>query len=60
MRDLGVAIDALAAEEEIGAALADALERFGAGDNDAFEEQKRLLVAREEIKQRLASLVGSE
>lgn len=60
VRDLEVAIDALSAEEEIGAALADALERFGAGDNDAFEEQRRLLVAREEIKQRLASLVGSE
>ncbi len=60
VRDLGVAIDALAAEEEIGAALADALKRFGAGDDDAIEDQRRLLVAREEIKQRLASLVGTE
>ncbi len=60
VRDLGVAIDALAAEEEIGAALNAAAVRFGAGDDEAFEEQRRLLVAREEIKQRLAALVGTE
>jgi DNA primase len=60
VRDLGVAIDALAAEEEIGAALADAVKRFGAGDDDAIDEQRRLHLAREEIKQRLASLAGTE
>jgi DNA primase len=60
VRDLGVAIDALAAEEEIGAALEAATERLKAGDEEAFDEQLRLHVAREEIKQRLASLAGTE
>jgi DNA primase len=60
VRDLGVAIDALAAEEEIGAALLAATERLEAGETDAFEEQLRLHTVREEIKQRLASLVGTE
>jgi DNA primase len=60
VRDLGVAIDALAAEEEIGAALNEATERLKAGQVEAFDEQRRLHVAREEIKQRLASLVGTE
>jgi len=60
VRDLGVAIDALAAEEEIGAALLEATERLKAGDEDAFDEQRRLHVAREEIMQRLASLAGTE
>jgi DNA primase len=60
VRDLGVAIDALAAEEEIGAALTAATERLKAGEVDAFEEQLRLHSAREEIKQRLASLVGTD
>ena len=60
VRDLGVAIDALVAEEEIGAALDEATERLMAGDEDAFGEQLRLHSAREEIKQRLASLAGTE
>ncbi len=60
VRDLGVAIDALAAEEEIGAALDEATERLKAGDDDALQEQLRLHLAREENKQRLASLVGTE
>ncbi len=60
VRDLGVAIDALAAEEEIGAALIAATERLKAGEVDAFEEQHRLHRAREENMQRLASLVGTE
>nr|MBA2636437.1 DNA primase [Sphingomonas sp.] len=60
VRDLGVAIDALVAEEEIGAALSEATERLKAGDEDAFDEQLRLHGAREEIKQRLASLAGTE
>jgi len=60
VRDLGVAIDALAAEEEIGAALLEATERLKAGETDAFDEQLRLHVAREEIRERLASLVGTE
>ena len=60
VRDLGVAIDALSAEEEIGAALDEATERLKAGDTHAFEEQHRLHLAREENKQRLASLVGTD
>ena len=60
VRDLGIAIDALAAEEEIGAALADAIARFGAGDDDAIEEQRRLHLEREKNMQRLASLAGTE
>ena len=60
MRDLGVAIDALAAEEEIGAALIAATERLKAGEEQAFEEQQRLHVVREEIRERLASLVGTD
>ena len=60
VRDLGVAIDALSAEEEIGAALDEATERLKAGDEQAFDEQLRLHDAREEIKQRLASLAGTE
>ena len=60
VRDLGVAIDALAAEEEIGAALDEATERLKAGDGDALHEQLRLHLAREENKQRLASLVGTD
>ena len=60
VRDLGIAIDALAAEEEIGAALEDAIERFGAGDDDAIEEQRRLHLEREKNMQRLASLAGTE
>ena len=60
VRDLGVAIDALAAGEEIGAALDEATERLKAGDGDAYDEQLRLRAAREEVMQRLASLVGTE
>jgi DNA primase len=60
VRDLGTAIDALMAAGEIGAALQAATERLKEGEEDAFEEQRRLLFAREEIKERLASLAGSE
>ncbi|HEX2804337.1 MAG TPA: DNA primase [Sphingomicrobium sp.] len=60
VRDLGVAIDALAADEEIGAALDEATERLKAGETQAFEDQLRLHSARKDIKQRLASLVGTE
>jgi len=60
VRDLGVAIDALAAKEEIDAALADALERFRAGEDDAIEDQLRLHSAQREITERLAQLAGTE
>ena len=60
VRDLGVAIDALAAKEEIDTALADALERFRAGEDEAIEDQLRLHSAQREITERLAQLAGTE
>jgi DNA primase len=60
VRDLGVAIEALSADGEIGAALADATVRLQAGEDQAFEEQQRLHVAREKVKERLASLTGTD
>lgn len=60
VRDLGTAIDALMADGEIGAALKAATERLKEGEEDAFEEQRRLHSQREEIKERLASLAGSD
>ena len=60
VRDLGAAIEALSADGEIGAALAAATERLKAGEEQAFEEQQRLHVAREKVKERLASLAGTD
>jgi len=60
VRDLGVAIEALSADGEIGAALAQATERLMAGEEQAFDEQRRLHVAREKVKERLASLSGTD
>ena len=60
VRDLGVAIEALSADGEIGAALAKATERLQAGEEQAFDEQRRLHVAREKVKERLASLTGTD
>ncbi|NUS99997.1 MAG: DNA primase [Sphingomonas sp.] len=60
VRDLGIAVDALTADGEIGAALRAATERLKEGEEDAFEEQRRLHSQREEIKERLASLAGSD
>ena len=60
VRDLGIAIDALAAEEEIGAALNEATERLKAGDIEALDDQLRLKAAQEENFKRLTSLVGTE
>ena len=60
VRDLGEAIEALSADGEIGAALAEATERLKAGEEQAFEEQRRLHSAREKVKERLASLTGTD
>ena len=60
VRDLGVAIEALSADGEIGAALARATERLQAGEEQAFEDQRRLHVAREKVKERLALLSGTD
>ena len=59
-RDLGSAIEALAATSEIEAALLAATRRLVAGDDRAFEEQQRLHASREAINQRLANLAGNE
>ena len=59
-RDLGLAIEALAASSEIAAALSLATQRLVAGDDDAFEEQQRLHAAREAMNQRLANLASNE
>ena len=60
VRDLGEAIEALSADGEIGAALAAATKRLMAGEEQAFEEQRRLHTAREKVKERLASLTGTD
>ena len=59
-RDLGSAIEALAATAEIEAAFAAATARLMAGDDSALEEQQRLHAQREAINQRLANLAGNE
>jgi len=59
-RDLGFAIEALAATTEIEAALLAATRRLVAGDDGAFEEQQRLHASREAINERLANLAGNE
>ena len=47
-------------EAEVEAALADATRALATGDDEAFAEQQRLHGARDEIKERLALLAGSE
>ncbi len=59
-RDLGSAIEALAATTEIEAAFAAATNRLIAGDETALEEQQRLHAQREAINERLANLAGNE
>ena len=58
--DLAAAMDALTASAEVEAALADATRALATGDDEAFAEQQRLHGARDEIKERLALLAGSE
>jgi DNA primase len=59
-RDLGLAIEALAATSEIEAALLEATRRLVAGDDTAFEEQQRLHASREAMNERLANLASNE
>jgi DNA primase len=59
-RDLGLAIEALAAASEIEAALVEATRRLMSGDDSAFEEQQRLHASREAMNQRLANLASNE
>ena len=61
VRDLGTAIDALMAGEEIGAALEAATERLKQDlSDDALVEQQRLIEAQRDLNERLASLAGSD
>jgi DNA primase len=60
VRDLGIAIEALSAQREIAAALADATERLKNGDEAAFEEQLRLHSAQSETNERLAKLAATD
>ena len=48
------------ADAGLVAALAEATERLKAGEEQAFEEQRRLHSAREKVKERLASLAGTD
>jgi len=59
--DLAAAVEALAAQEEVERALFDATERLKEDtSSDAFAEQQRLLGVRNDIKERLASLAGTD
>jgi DNA primase len=60
-RDLGVAVEALAASGEVELALLGATRRFESDmTQDAFAEQQRLVEAKQRLNQRLASLVASD
>jgi DNA primase len=60
-RDLAVVVDALIARNEIDSALAKATQRLEQEfTENAFVEQQRLITARREINDRLASLAGNE
>ncbi|MEO7240285.1 MAG: DNA primase [Sphingomicrobium sp.] len=59
--DLAAAVEILAATEEVGRALADATERLKRDfTDDAYDEQQRLITAQQQLKQRLASLAGTD
>ena len=60
-RDLALAVEALVARNEIDRALAAATRRLEQEFTDsAFAEQQRLLTARAQVNDRLASLAGNE
>jgi DNA primase len=60
-RDLGVAVEALAASGEVELALLGATRRFEADMSEtAYAEQQRLVEAKQRLNQRLASLVASD
>jgi DNA primase len=59
--DLAAAVEILTASVEVGRALMDATERLMRDFTDeALNEQQRLVEAQQELKQRLASLAGSD
>jgi DNA primase len=60
-RDLALAIETLAARPGLDAALNAATVRLGkAWEDTAFEEQKRLLAARDEADRQLATLIEGD
>jgi DNA primase len=59
--DLAAAVEIVAASEEVDRALDDATERLKRDFTDeALEEQQRLVAARQGLRQRLASLAGTD
>src|SRR5205814_7627596 len=59
--DLAAAVEIIAAAEEVDKALEDATERLKRDLTDeALEEQQRLMQARHGLRQRLASLAGTD
>jgi len=59
--DLAAAVEIIAASEEVEQALVDATERLKRDVTDeAYEEQQRLKQAQKELRQRLASLAGTD
>ena len=59
--DLAAAVEIIAASEEVERALEDATERLKRDFTDeALEEQKRLIAAQQGLRQRLASLAGTD
>jgi DNA primase len=59
--DLAAAVEIIAAAEEVGQALNDATERLKRDlTADALEEQQRLIAAQQGLRQRLASLAGTD
>jgi DNA primase len=59
--DLAAAVEIIAASEEVEQALVDATERLKRDLTDeAYEEQQRLMQAQKELRQRLASLAGTD
>jgi DNA primase len=59
--DLAAAVEIITATEEVGRALVDATERLKRDFTDeALKEQQRLIEAQQGLKQRLASLAGTD
>ena len=59
--DLAAAVEIIAASDEVEQALADATERLERDCTDeAWQEQQRLIAAQQGLRQRLASLAGTD
>jgi DNA primase len=59
--DLAAAVEIIAASEEVEKALSDATERLKRDFTDeALEEQRRLIAAQQGLRQKLASLAGTD